>query len=222
MTTRFKRAVRTGMTVAVGLSLSGAALAATVEAASQALTITPNGKTVMTHGELSAVSGNTLTVKHHGLSWTVNVADTTRIVRRFWGKSTLAEFQVGDLLNVQGTLVEGQLAVNATLIRDASIREGDVTGKVDSVTAPDTFVVARADGSKRTVKVASDTVITDMTGATKTFADIVVGAHVRVSGVYNRLSEVLTSRKVVIRKVPVVTPAPAPVPTDTTGTTTTQ
>ena len=211
MRVKTRRMLQSGGAVIAGLAIAGSTLAATVEPARQALTINPNGQVVMTHGQLESITSSVLTVSHHGLIWTVNVAENTKLVRRFWGASKFAEFQVGDLLNIKGTLVEGQLAINANHIRNTSIREANFSGKVESVTAPDTFVVVKPDGVKRTVKVLADTVITNPKGETKAFADITVGSRVFVGGVWNRLTETVTARKVIIRSQP--TPVVAPIET---------
>jgi hypothetical protein len=72
------------------------------------------------NGSLSAVSGNTLTVTSGNNTYTVDVTHAS-LVRKFGGKSSLSEFNIGDNLQVRGKHEDGSMSVTASLVRDLSI-----------------------------------------------------------------------------------------------------
>jgi len=78
--------------------------------------------------KLTAISGTTLIVDREEKSYTVNTGTfdkcATQLRRRFWGKSELSEFSVGDVLNVMGYWTDDtKTAVNACYIRNISIQK---------------------------------------------------------------------------------------------------
>jgi len=137
-----------------------------------------------------------------------------KIVRNYWGQSSVNEFSVGDIVNVHGYVdAANSLLIHAKTVRNVSIqqRHGVFKGKIESVTAPDTFVLSTERG-KQTVKVSADTKITvpptqvvcvtapcpAMPERIGTFADIQVGQTVMVRGLWNSTSSTINAYVVII------------------------
>src|SRR5689334_19625315 len=77
------------------------------------------GRAAVGSGKLTAVNGTTLTVEKDSKSYTVLTDDKTQFRRRFWGKATVSEYQVGDTLNVIGMWTDdAKTTIQARLIRD--------------------------------------------------------------------------------------------------------
>ena len=170
------------------------------------LQINHQGKVVLNHAEIVSVSAPTLVVKLWGTNWSVTTTAETKMVRHFGGASALAEYMPGDFVDVRGTVVDGQLAINATHLKNQSTRAAAFKGVIATVTAPDMLTV-RVGDKDRSVKVAADAKI--MVGdAVKTFADLSLGMKVMVKGYMNRLSDVFTAYQVSARPL-VPEPRPA-------------
>ena len=207
--TTLKKAAVFGSALALSLAMAAPAFANENENArpegfkdspKTSLTINHQGKVVINGAEVTAVGANSLTVKLFGLTGTVNISADTKMVRRYGGASSLAEFMVGDRVMVRGTLLEGQTVVNATHVRNDSTREAAFRGTIATLTAPDMLTVTTGDNMVRTVKTTAATKI--MVGnAEKTFADLAVGMKVSIKGMLNRLSEVVTAQKIMARVV---------------------
>lgn len=190
-----------GSAAILALSIAGAAFAGDKAAGSRGTTLAINGqgKVVINHAEITAVSAPVLTVKIWGSSWTVNTVADTKVVRSRGGASNLGEFSVGDFVMVRGAIVDGQLAVNATHLKNESTREAAVRGEIASVTAPDTFTLTTAKGDTLTVKTTAGTKIT-LGNAAKSFADLSVGMTVNVKGVFDRTLKTVTAERVMIKR----------------------
>lgn len=157
-------------------------------------------KIAITNGQITAIAGTTLTVEKNGQTYTVLTGEfvrcTTRFLRRFWGRSTLAEMAVGDLVHVIGYWQdEEKTTIEACLIRDKSIqkRHGVFVGTVVSLTA--SGWVMDPVGEKRpnqTVTVSSSTKFVNRKNQPITQADIQVGHRVRVKGLWNMRENTLT------------------------------
>jgi plastocyanin len=142
---------------------------------------------------LTAISGNTLTVTAKSKTYTVNVTDKTKLLRNFGSKSNLAEFSVGNILQISGRLTS-ETTIDAKIIRNTSIqkRRGTFTGLIDSVdTTTQKFVLKPNSRTTVTVSVTSDTKITQK-GVVKTFTDLVVGTKVTASGMWDKSNSTLT------------------------------
>ena len=78
-----------------------------------------NKVAILKDTELTAIAGATLTVSKDGKTYTINTDADTKFRRKFWGKSDLAEFTVGDKLNVIGKWEDdAKTTVDATLVRN--------------------------------------------------------------------------------------------------------
>ena len=104
-------------------------------------------------GEITAISGTTLTVSKDGKIYTVNTDSNTHFQRHYWGKSSLDEFSVGNKVNVRGKFTdEAKTTILARMIRNLSIMKrhgvfhGDVTAKNS-----DNFVIDSKQRGSQTV-----------------------------------------------------------------------
>ncbi len=154
------------------------------------------GRAAIGSGTITAKTDTTLTVEKDGKSYLVNLGDKTQIRRRFWGKSDLSEFSVGNVVNVIGLWTDDtHTAINATLVRNVSIQKrfgvffGDVKSLVTNGWVMSTKSGNRAD---QTVTVTSDTKFENRNGETITKADVVVGHKVRVRGLWDKTLNTVT------------------------------
>lgn len=157
------------------------------------------GKAVIIGGTITAKSDTTLTVEKDGKSTTVNVGGDTQLRRRFWGKSTTAEFSVGNNVNVYGAWTdEAQTAINARLIRNISIQKrfgvffGEVKSLLSNGWVMSTVSEKRPD---QTVTITSETKIENRKGETIGQNDVKVGHRVRVKGLWDNSSNTVTEVK---------------------------
>ncbi len=155
-------------------------------------------RAVIVNGVLSALSGTTipatLTVTKNGKSYSVLVDGKTQLRRRFWGKSTLSEMNVGDNLNVIGKWTDNaKTTIQATLVRDLSVqkRSGVFFGTVSSLSA-NGWVMSTVRRGNQTVTVSSSTNFINRSGQTITQADIKVGDRVRVRGLWDNIANTIT------------------------------
>lgn len=149
---------------------------------------------------LTAVSGTTLTVKDaDGKTYTVTTDAKTQFRRRFWGKSSLAEYQIGDTLAIIGKWTDdAHTTIAATTIRDISIQKrfGVFFGTVTSVTSTG-LVIDTINRGSQTVTIDSTTKLFDRKQSTIQQAAIVVGHKVRVHGLWNNTAKTITEVTVV-------------------------
>lgn len=139
-------------------------------------------------GDITSISGNTLTVKQGDKNYTVNVTDSTKLYRRFGAKATLSEFAVGNKINVVGTWTDDtKTAINASYIRDVSVMKkfGTFVGTVVSKT-DGSFIITPKVRQTQTVMVLSTTKYTNRKKVTIAYSDINVGDHVQVRGVWDK------------------------------------
>lgn len=154
------------------------------------------GRAAIGSGTITAKTDTTLTVEKDGKSYLVNLGDKTQIRRRFWGKSDLSEFSVGNTVNVIGLWTDDtHTAINAHLVRNVSIQKrfgvffGDVKSLVTNGWVMSTKSGNRAD---QTVTVSADTKFENRNGETITKADVVVGHKVRVRGLWDKTLNTVT------------------------------
>ena len=179
-------------------------------------------------GKITAINGTTLTVEKDGKSITVltGVFDkcTTVFRRRFWGTSSLAEYTVGDSINVTGKWQdEAKTTIEACVIRDVSIQKMYVTfvGEVLSLTS-NGWVMKTVGRGNQTVTVTASTKFVDRREQAITQADVKVGHRVRIKrGLWNRVNNTVTEVTNVkdfslpVRPSGTVAPTPTPVATVT-------
>lgn len=154
------------------------------------------GRAAIGSGEITAKTDTTLTVKKDDKTYTVTLGDKTKFRRRFWGKSDLAEFSVGDTINVIGMWTDdSHTSITAVLLRDVSIQKrfGVFFGQVKSILSNGWIMsTVSAKRPDQTVTVSSSTKFVNRKGETITQADVKVGARVRVRGLWDNKSNTVT------------------------------
>ncbi len=178
-----------------------------------------NGKSsievVIKAGKVTEIGTNLIKVSIFGQTFSVKLADTTKIVRNFWGVSSIDEFSVGDIVNVWGYMDASDYStINAKTVRDVSIqsKHGVFKGTVES-TGIDSFVIKVEGKTNQTVLVGTGTeIVKPATGivcamalnvpcpkeVAGTLADIKVGSVVVVRGVWNKTLSQIKAVSVVI------------------------
>ena len=153
-------------------------------------------RAVLKNVKVTALGASSITVDNSGTSVVVNITDKTELRRKFWGKSTIAEFSVGDTVNVIGKWTdETKTAINAMMIRNESIqmRYGTFFGTVKSVSSTG-FVISTIHRDDETVTVGSAKLI-NRKEETIVQTDIKVGDRVRVKGMWNNDAKTITEVK---------------------------
>jgi hypothetical protein len=154
------------------------------------------GKAAIIGGTITAKSDTTLTIEKDGKSYTVNVSDNTQLRRRFWGKSSTTEFNVGNIVNVYGAWTDDtQTTIHARLIRNISIQKrfAVFVGEVTSILS-DGWLMTTV-GNKRpdqTITVSSETKFVNRKEETIVQSDIKVGHRVRVKGLWDSVNNTVT------------------------------
>lgn len=148
-------------------------------------------------GTVTAIDGDVITarsVKDDSVTWTVTTDSSTRFAYR--GDDTL---ETGDRIAVAGTVTDGegdQRAIDASSVLVADADLALAKGMVTAVDA-DAKTVTVATKHQGDVKVAVDADTEIVTkGDTAAFDDLVVGAKVRVQGMWNSLRDLVTAAKV--------------------------
>lgn len=152
------------------------------------------GRATVGTGTLSSKSDGELIVAKDGKSYTVLIDSNTQLRRRFWGKATLAEYQVGDTLNVIGKWTnDAHTTIQARLVRDISIQKrlGVFFGTVSSVSS-NGWVMATVQRGNQTVTVSSTTKFVNRKEETISVSDIKVGDKVRVRGLWDKAASTIT------------------------------
>lgn len=145
-------------------------------------------------GKITSVSGTTVVISDtKSVSYTVD-ATNAKLVRRFGAKMAVADIQVGDMLTVQGT-VDGT-NVAAKMIRDMSLQahNGSFEGSVQTVNGA-SFTLKTSKRDRQTINTDSSTVF-KKNGKIGALSDVVVGAMVKVEGVWDRANSNVTAKTV--------------------------
>lgn len=161
--------------------------------------------------KIIAVDSTTITVDNDGASVKVNISDNTQLRRKFWGKSELSEFSVGNMVNVMGKWTnEEKTEVNARMIRNLSIqkRYGTFFGEVKSISG-DTFVINSIHREEQAVTIGSAKLINRKQEIINK-TDILVGHKIRVKGLWDMSNKTVTEvREIKDFSLP-IKPSPTP------------
>lgn len=160
-------------------------------------------------GTLTSIAGTTvpttLQLQVDTTTYTVNLTVDTKIVRRFYGRSALEEFAVGDTLKVKGTLDPSidPDTINASYIRDVSIQRkgGTFVGRITSIDAAAKTFVLDVRGKQRpdqTVKVSDATKIY-LGHLEGRFDQLAVGQTARVLGVWRKSANLVDADRVHVK-----------------------
>lgn len=148
------------------------------------------------NAEVTAKSDNSLTIEKDGKSYIVNLDSKTQIRRRFWGKSELSEFSVGNMVNVIGKWTDdAHTAIDARLVRNISIQKrfGVFFGDIKSILGTGWVMSTKSENrADQTVTVTSETKFENRRGESMTQAEVKVGHKVRVRGLWDRTLNTIT------------------------------
>jgi len=153
-----------------------------------------NTRVHLVEAKVTAVGDGAITVEKDGKTYTVNTDTKTKFRRHFWGKSDVAEFSVGNLVNIWGTWAdETQTTINAMMIRNLSImkRHGVFFGTIKTV-GDNSFVMTSINRGDQTVTVATTTKYLNRRQQALTFADLQVGHRVRLRGLWDKSQNTIT------------------------------
>lgn len=141
-------------------------------------------------GTITSIDGNKLMVQSNdGKTYQVNVISGANLVRRFGGRSTLAEFAVGNTVHVFGKFTNDEKTViDAKMIRNASVQKrwGAFIGEV-TVKNTDNFTFKSVGRADQTAYIKGANFV-NRRGEAITYTDIAVGHRVRVKGMWDRSS----------------------------------
>jgi len=132
---------------------------------------------------------------------TVHVTENTRLVRRFFGKSSLREFLVGDKLWIVGRANDDG-TITAKIIRDSSIWIASSRGVRGTIIALDKArnrMVIRWRGKKYRVDVNDNTRIVK-NGKFVTINELSVGDKIRGRGLKHKHLPIVVAREIVVVK----------------------
>lgn len=203
MMTTIQRIAVSGATVGLSLGLAFSAVATQGPMVAQgSLSINARGH-VQLRGTVSKVDAiaKTIGVKVWGTEWTVKMGDATKLQPLGWQREgfTIADIAVDHNVSVTGTMeASAPLTVSAKRITDHSVRPKPVlgyVGKILALTPPDAFTLQIQRGGQLTVKVNAETKVRSG-DTTKAYADLTVGAEVKVRGAYDSATNVLTAVEV--------------------------
>ncbi|MDO8599696.1 MAG: DUF5666 domain-containing protein [bacterium] len=204
MMTTIQRIAVSGATMGLSLGLAFSAAATSIQPPSTqgSLSINPRGS-VQLRGTVTKVdaAAKTIGVKVWGTEWTVKVGDATKFQPLGWRREpmTLADVAVGHSVSVTG-IADATIALTVTAkrITNHSFRPKPIVGyvgKITVLTPPDAFTLQVQRGGQLTVKTTADTKF--WLGETaKAYADLAVGAEVKVRGIHDAAVNTLTAAEV--------------------------
>ena len=177
---------------------------------------------LMKAAKVTEVGANYLKVSIFVYNYKIDTA-SAKVVRNYWGASSIDEISVGDIVNVWGYLDESDYyLVHSQTVRDVSIQKVHAVfkGVIGTITPPDTFVLQTEERGDQIVKVASSTKIVVEAGCatasatttsscparTGSFSDLTAGMKVLVRGIWNKTLNTIQAYNIVI--VGVNTPRP--------------
>lgn len=160
---------------------------------------------VSMQGALAAVSATTppatLMVTVNGLSYTVNMTSSTKLLRKFNGESTLDEFMVGDRLEITGTIGTTTTTIDATRIRDLSIqrKNGLFKGTVGTLTCASNYFTFTPD--HRPIQTVYFTTATKIfrNGEKIACTDLIGGERAYVIGLWRPASARIDADRVIVK-----------------------
>ena len=148
---------------------------------------------VLHNVKITAKDSMALTIDNNGTSVKVNINDKTQLRRKFWGKSDLSEFSVGNYINIIGKWTDDtKTIIDAKLIRNLSIqkRYGVFFGEVKSISESG-FVMTSIHREDLTVTTGTAKLI-NRKQETITKSDIMVGHRVRIKGLWDVTNKTVT------------------------------
>lgn len=161
-----------------------------------------NGSALVRGAKVTGVSGSQINANtNYGssvLSWIVKTDGNTNFTSNK-GSSGLANVAVGDTISFNGALDQAAsgLTVSAKVVKDWTqvVSKKNLSGIVTSINATlGSFTVA--EGTATTTVQTSSSTTFKKNGGSATFADIFLNAKVKVLGMFNASSSVVTAQSV--------------------------
>ena len=165
--------------------------------------LSSNGSALVRGAKVTSVSGSTINATtNYGfsqLSWTVKTDGNTEFNANKGGSTGLSAIAIGDTVSFSGSLdqtVSG-LTVNAKVVKDWTHSESKKTlsGIVTSINATLNSFTLSHDNSTTSVQTNSSTDF-DLKGGNGSFTSLFLNAKVKVKGMFNASSSVLTATSV--------------------------
>lgn len=151
-------------------------------------------RAILLQASVTSVDTDRISVEKDGITTVVLIGTDTRIVRRFFGTSTLAEIKTGHVVMVYGTWTDDtKTTIDATLIRDASIqlRYGVFVGTVTSISGTN-LTFNSVNRSTQVADLSGTPVIVNRRMEKITLTDVKVGHRIRVKGMWDRSVNTIT------------------------------
>lgn len=203
-TTTLKRVLGSALLAGTFALLPSATFAASATS-STSVHIGGNGIVRIINAEVTSISGNIINAvtnfKNNIVNWTITTNASTTIAANNSLTASTTDIHVGDKLRVTGPLsvIGSTLGVTATKVKDVTSTQSLHTkvGKIQSVnTANGTFVIT-TDNKQMTVQTNSATVLKNGT-TTVALASLAVNSYVKVTGVTNADTTVITASSVTV------------------------
>ncbi|MFA6588666.1 MAG: DUF5666 domain-containing protein [Patescibacteria group bacterium] len=160
---------------------------------------------IKVQGTITAISGTTLpaviTMTSGATTYTVNIASTTKIVRKYNGSSDLSEFIVGDIIQVTGKLSDAATnTIDATTIKDLSVQRigGNFKGYIVALDCTNNkFTFKPTDREQQTVIVNSSTKII-RNGLKIKCTDLVAKEKTKVIGIWRTTTKEIMADRIIV------------------------
>lgn len=158
--------------------------------------ITNIGKPVMVlNAKITSLSNPTLTISSENISYLITTSDRTRFLRRFWGKSDLADLQIGNTVSIHGKWSdENKTAILASQIRNQSNYKRNIViiGQITTI-SDNTWIIDANSKGIQTATVNSSTKFINRAGQIITPSEILVGHRVRIRGLWDSNTNTITN-----------------------------
>ena len=149
----------------------------------------------------STTAPTTLAITSGGKSYLVDVNTNTKIYRRYWGKSILTEFALGDDLEVWGNPTDSG-AIKAKIIRNHTIyltNTKGVFGNIKSIDLAGNTFIFTWKGKDYNINVDANTkIIIPGIKAKAAPADLKVGDRAQGRAAYNSLTQTYLAKNIVV------------------------
>lgn len=148
----------------------------------------------VTNATLTAVSGSTMTVTKDSKSYTITTTSTTKFRRSYGGLTTIAEFSVGNKVDITGKWADtAKTSIAAATIRNRSIMKmrGTFIGEVTTKSGNSIVLKSKSRGNQMVTLTAS----TKYVGRNQkpiSLADVAVGHKIRVKGMWDKTLNTVT------------------------------
>src|SRR5258708_15216125 len=153
------------------------------------------GPVLLPLSQITGSSQSSLIVMVNGNTYTVNTTANTIFFRRYFGRSMISQFSIGDNVYIRGKWLDFEkTTINADFVRDVSIQEKNDTfiGTLTTMTS-NGFVFQSKDLGSLTIVLSSSTKLLDRNGMVITISSMQNGDSLTLDGLYDRTSKIVTA-----------------------------